>query len=98
MQFFEEIPYPRSPRERTIDWAEIRRELMENPGMWGLAVTNVSSSTPGQLHRGENSHFRGDDLAKFRFKVRRPKNPETPYGPRRSDLYGRYTPEGASNA
>lgn len=93
MQFFDELPQGRTVRDEPVDWAEAKIGLMQNPGKWGLMATNVSSSTPGQLRSGKYRLFRGDVLKHFEFRVRRPENPEEPYGVRRTDLYGRYTEE-----
>ena len=91
MKFFEELPVSRSGRRAPIDWAQAKTNLIANPGAWGMIAENVSSSTPGQLRKGKNKHFRGEELEKFEFVVRRPSDPETGYAPRRSDLYGRFT-------
>ena len=90
MQFFDELPGNRVVRGKAIDWKAVKEDLMANPGQWGLMAENVSSSQPGQLNAGKNQSFRGEELAKFEYRVRRPENPETPYAPRRTDLYGRY--------
>lgn len=95
MQFFEKLPPNRFVRATRIDWEKAKAELIANEGQWGLVAENVSNSTPYQLRMGRNRHFRGDDLKNFEFSTRRPEfdpdSDEEPYGPRRTDLYGRYT-------
>lgn len=90
MQFFEELPPSRTGRISPINWIEAKNQLVANPGMWGLMAENISSSTPAQLRAGKNKQFRGDELLNFEFRVRKPDNPEVPYAPRRTDLFGRY--------
>lgn len=91
MQFFDELPAGRAVREEPVDWEQVKADLMQNPGRWGLVAENISSSTPGQLRAGKNKNFRGEDLEQFEFRVRKPANPGVEYGKRRTDLYGRYT-------
>jgi|GEM_PF-2817051 len=96
MQFFEDLPPGRNIRQEPVDWASAYDAMMQNPGQWGLIASDVSASTPGQLRAGKNQHFRGDDLKHFEFRVRKPENPDPAYGKRRTDLYGRYVPEGVN--
>ena len=91
MQFFSELPERHVVRDEPVDWEQAKADLMANPGKWGLMAENVSNSTPGQLRKGKNRFFRGPELENFEFRVRKPKAPETPYGRRRTDLYGRYS-------
>ena len=91
MQFFDELPLGRTIRDEPVGWEEAKAELIKNPGRWGLVAENVSSSVPSQLRSGKNQFFRGEELESFEFRVRKPENPEVPYGNRRTDLYGRYT-------
>lgn len=94
MQFFEELPAQRGAVRRSrVDWAKAKEDLVAHEGQWGLMAENVASSAPHQLRRGDNKHFRGDDLNHFEFSVRKPIAPEVPYGDRRTDLYGRYSKE-----
>lgn len=97
MQFFDDLPSANLAGNRNIDWTGARRELVANPGRWGLLVENIASSAITQLRNGQNVAFRVD-LDCFEFSARRPKNPETPYGPYRTDIYGRYTPKEAGDA
>ena len=89
MKFFDEMPPGRSVRAERVDWAKAKAELMENPGQWGLMAENVASSIPGQLTNGKNKAFRGEELQHFEFRILKPENSD--YGPRRTDLYGRYS-------
>ncbi len=91
MKFFDEVPTRGVRRGEPVDWAAAKAALIENEGKWGLMAENVAASTPQQLYNGKNSHFRGEELKHFEFRVARPESPETPYPPRRTDLYGRYT-------
>lgn len=90
MEFFDNLPTGRIIRPDPIDWESAKAAMLENPGQWGLIATNVSSSTAQQVRAGRNKRFRGDDLERFEFRTRRPKDLSDGYGPRRTDLYGRY--------
>jgi len=97
MEFFENLPNERGVRDEPINWTTAKEELVKNPGRWGLMAENVSSSTGTQLRMGLNTLFRGGELDKFEFRMRRPgglKGRE--YAKRRTDLYGRYTPAEAN--
>jgi hypothetical protein len=89
MQFFEELPLKKSGGVK-VDWASVKADLIEGAGKWGLMVENTSSSTIDQLRNGRYKDFRGEELKNFEFATRKPDNPDTPYAPRRTDLYGRY--------
>lgn len=91
MQFQDELPPGRAVRDEPVDWAAVKKSLMQNPGKWGLMAENVASSTPAQLRAGKNKSFRGPELEHFEFRVRKPSDPKKPYGRRRTDLWGRYT-------
>jgi hypothetical protein len=78
-------------RPGRVDWAAAKKLIMDNEGMWVLAVENVANTTPQQLRSGRYQAFRKEDLPNFEFAVRRPEDPAEPYGPRRADLWGRYT-------
>lgn len=91
MQFFDELPEGRrTVRSEPVDWEQAKATLIENPGKWGLMADNVPASTPGQLRKGKNRLFRGPELEHFEFRVRKPEGAK--YPPRRTDLYGRFTP------
>ena len=92
MQFTSELPRGIDVRPTRVDWEEAKQAVMDNPGQWGLMATNIASSVPDQLRKGVNKAFRGDDLAHFEFATRRPKGAD--YPKRRTDLWGRYTPDG----
>ena len=91
MQFFEKLPPVKRVREEPVDWAQAKADLIANEGQWGLIATNISNSTPQQLRTGSYKDFKPEDLDHFEFKVRKPENPEVPYAPRMTDLYGRYS-------
>lgn len=93
MQFQDELPQARTTRAEPIDWEQAKADLVANEGKWGLIATSVAQSTPQQLRKGGNRHFRGDELKHFEFAARRPKNPANPedYPGNRTDLWGRYT-------
>jgi len=91
MKFMDDLPQSRTYRPEPIDWASAKQELMENEGKWGLVAEDVASSTAQQLRTGRNKAFRGEELKHFEFRVKRPEEPEVPYGPRRTDLWGRYS-------
>lgn len=93
MKFQTELPpLARAVRE-PVDWAKAKAEMVAHEGEWGLIATNVASSTPSQLRRGEYKDFRGDELRHFEFATRKPEDVEVAktYPARRSDLWGRYT-------
>ena len=90
MQFFEELP-PTNNRNRRIDWDGAKADLIANEGKWGLMATNISNSIPQHLRAGRYKAFRGEELDDFEFAVRRPETPSEEYGPRMTDLYGRYS-------
>ena len=64
--------------------------MIDNPG-WVLIAENVHASTGDQLRKGMYPSFR-DDLDRFEFRAVKPQNSD--YGPRRTDIWGRYTPVG----
>ena len=76
---------------RLIDWDKARRDLIANEGLWVLMAENISNSTPQQLRTGKYRAFPPNEMEHFEFSVRKPENPQVPYGKRRTDLYGRYT-------
>lgn len=95
MQFFDDMPAGREARERRVDWESAKAELINNPGRWGLMAENIASSIPDQLRKGRYKDFRGNDLEVFQFRVLKPSGEKGKgYGARRTDLYGRFTPEG----
>lgn len=95
MQFFDELPEKsgRIVRHEPVDWAKAKAEIIAGKGQWGLMAENVSTSTIDQIRGGKYKLFRGEELGKFEFATRKPKNPETPYPKRRTDLYARYLGE-----
>lgn len=91
MEFFDKLPVGNtSRRESPIDWAAVKDELVANEGQWGLVAENVSSSVAEQLRKGRYAKFQGDDLDQFEWRNRRPATPSESYGPRSTDLYGKY--------
>lgn len=75
---------------RSNNWALIKADLVANRNRWILIAENVPSSTSSQLRSGKNRHFRGEELNHFEFVTRKPRNPDSPYLPRRTDLWGRF--------
>jgi hypothetical protein len=92
MQITDQLPSGSDVRPTRVDWAKAKTAAMENPGKWVLMAENIASSIPDQLRKGMNKQFRGDELERFEFATRRPKG--ATYPKRRTDLWGRYTPEG----
>lgn len=88
----DELPPARTVRPKPIDWASAKKALMDNAGSWVKIVENVSASTLQQLRRGDNKLFRGEELEKFEFATRRPKDKAVAasYKPNFTDLWGRY--------
>jgi len=39
-------------------YAEVAEELMENPGVWALAIPSAGQATSGQIRRGDYRAFR----------------------------------------
>lgn len=95
-QVFHKLPPIRGAREEPIDWSAVKQALIENEGEWVLMAENISNSTPQQLRTGKYKDFKEADLPHFEFAVRKPENPEVPYGPRKTDLYGKYTKKARS--
>ncbi len=91
VRVFTELPPIRNMRGVRRDWAKAKADMIANEGLWVLIAERVSNSTPQQLRTGKYKDFRIEELEHFEFSVRKPDNPEKPYGPRRTDLYGRYT-------
>lgn len=91
MRFQEHIPSERDTRQNRVDWPAARQALEDNPGKWGLVAENVASSVAEQLRKGRNKNFR-NGLERFEFATRRPSG--ATYEPRRTNLWGRYTPDG----
>lgn len=81
---------PPAAPTRGIDWEGIKAEMVAHEGQWGLIAEDVASSTLTQLRRGKG-RFKGEELAHFEFLARRPKGAEKPYGPNRTDVWGRYS-------
>ena len=94
MQFFDDLPPANVNGVRNIDWAGARRDLTDNPGRWGLIAEDIATSAITQLRKGQNASFR-EDLDCFEFAARKPKSPEEPYNPYRTDVYGRFMPRGS---
>jgi hypothetical protein len=90
MKFSDELPGGDRANRKYVDWDKAKADLIATPGMWGLIAEDVSATVPAQLQKGRYKAFRGDELEHFDFSVRRPKDAD--YRPRRSDLWGRYTP------
>ena len=93
MYFQDEPPAAQNLRDSPVDWAKAKRELMENEGKWGLIAENISNSTPQQLRTGRYKEFRDPELEHFEFITRKPEDRDkaASYGPRRTDVWGRYT-------
>jgi hypothetical protein len=79
----------RAIREEPVDWPAVKKALVDNEGKWVNVAQNVASSISGQLASGKNQLFRGEELAHFEFRIKRPADAD--YPPRRTDLWGRYT-------
>jgi hypothetical protein len=88
-----ELPGRGNVRDTPVDWNAVRALMVENQGMWVKVAENVAGSTATQLNAGRNKHFRDADLDQFEFAVRKPEDAEkaATYGPKRTDLWGRYT-------
>lgn len=95
MQFFEELPAGNSVRNAQVHWAHVKREMLENPGLWGLIAEDVSVSTIGQLRAGKYKNFPAQEVKNFEFRGLRKKDTEGAKSDRRrTDLWGRYQGEG----
>lgn len=87
MKFQSDLPPVNTQK---VDWAQQKREMIANPGEWGLVAEKVPGSTITQIRVGKNQHFR-EDVADFEFANRRPINAkENGYTDRQTDLWGRY--------
>ena len=93
MHFQTEPPAAQNLREERVDWAAVKAELMAHEGEWGLVAENIANSTPQQIRSGRYKEFRGAELDHFEFVTRKPEDKEklVEYGPRRTDVWGRYT-------
>lgn len=94
MHFQPEPPAAQNLREQgQVDWAAVKAELMAHEGEWGLVAENIANSTPQQIRSGRYKEFRGAELDHFEFVTRKPedKAKAAEYGPRRTDVWGRYT-------
>lgn len=87
----ETLPGARDIRPSRVNWVQARQNLEDNPGKWVLMASNVASSVSDQLRKGRNKTFR-IGLKYFEFSTRKPS--DKGYEANRTDLWGRFTPEG----
>lgn len=86
----QDLPKPRAAvRDNPVDWEAAKRALIENEGKWVLIAADVHASTGEQLRNGKYAQFPDPEVDNYEFTARKPENAE--YGPRRTDIWGRYT-------